>query len=134
MNINTILLIIGAVALVVAVLAVTDRNVYDMRRNIDRTFDRTYRIRTSTRRYALVTWPDCQYFMEREGFQDRCHLVDPGENTYLDSSYMVPTDMFTEGETTGELYVMVAYHDSQLYENDNSLLRDYNGNVFIPVK
>lgn len=73
--------------------------------------------------YDLVTWPDSQPFIGDE----TCHLVLPpeGEETELDSAYMVPSE-------NGE-YEMLAWPDSQGREDEPGALSDYEGNVFVPA-
>lgn len=36
--------------------------------------------------YEIVGWPDIQYFMELEGFQENATLIEPNDNIGIDSS------------------------------------------------
>lgn len=78
-------------------------------------------------RYDLVTWPESQGFIGKED----CFLVDPESekepdgSTWLDSSYMVPSE---DGE-----YAMFEFPDSQQYLDTPGTLADYESRLFVPV-
>lgn len=127
------------ITIIVIVLAAThllfnSRYVREHARKYKMAFDRCQREQDDPRRYALVTWPDCQHLMDREGFDKKSFLVDPKEDDSLDSAYMVETSLFQEGETTGELYIRISWPGAQLYEGEKNTLSDYNGDIFVPVR
>lgn len=44
--------------------------------------------------YVIVTWPESQELMEREGFEENCHLIndESGLDLYGSSAYFVDKD------------------------------------------
>lgn len=48
-------------------------------------------IMNNMKRYVVITWPESQDLMDREGFEENCHLVnnDKGVDEYGSSAYFV---------------------------------------------
>lgn len=92
-------------------------------------------VRKGPRRlYALVTWPDCQYLMEVQGFHDFCHLVVPAGRAELDQAYMVPDGFAGVKAEAHECYERFDFPESQEYGGRSpGALSDYDGNIYIPV-
>ena len=138
MNINTILLIIGAVAIIFILLVgffviATANKEKDAK--VDSIFHKELRRKALAESlYACVGWPEIQNLMGRPGFPKNAVLIQTLAGEDVDSTYMVPLSIFKKGEETGMLYKGYSFPESQKHENHPAAGIGYNGNVFIPVK
>ncbi len=138
MNINTILIIIGAVAFIFIlligffVIATADK---EKDTKVDSIFHKELRRKAlADTLYACVNWPDIQFLMGRSGFLKNAVLIRTLAGEDVDSTYMVPLFLFNKGEETGMLYKGFSFPESQEHENEPDAGIGYNGMVFIPTK
>ena len=138
MNINTILLIIGAIAIMFIllvgffVIATADK---EKDTKVDSIFHKELRRKALAESlYACVGWPDIQNLMGRPGFPKNAVLIQTLSGENVDSTYMVPLSIFKKGEETGMLYKGYSFPESQKHENNPEAGIGYNGMVFIPTQ
>ena len=130
-----IAIIVAAVIFLMMTIGIVILGTSNTRNKVEDIFRKElYKKQLAESLYAFVGWPDCQHFMPRPGFQLKAVLVNPFEDTNLDSSYMVPLTLFEKGEETGQLYTRKGVNDIPEGTDTKECYFDYEGHAFIPYR